>query len=446
MNFYTLLLLRKLDQNEELRNLYPRIDDVQLVVSTYSQNRLILSYVDTYEEYLVELFSILLETYSTSAQTAYHKWFTECLFRVLPGEDQCSTLFVTLTEQVTRGSSWSDPDPRIQLRHGLIQFLRYTDLFVLINRENFNREVSHIVLDCNLLNPNFLGSIRCNTLYTLWSPRLHNYQSYMAFVFGVCVKINILSYDGYTFSLSTRRASRSIAEMNERLQKVVQHIAFGTWLEYNEEVRTLFQDRDVTDDIINAYDGHQFRENNLRLHGIGDRVQDESYDDIELVDYDLYTAPVQRGVSSITLYESFFEQACSAPSDRLQALRRIVSSYANAMSLSIPSYILETKDGICQWLHEEQLSRTRECVNQIEPFTQENVSEIPLLFLWKHRTRDKHVQCYDLLSLRDYIMSNPTNPLTRDMFEADEIEKIDHQFQFVIALMRVIFDNDRSDT
>lgn len=449
--------LRVLDANQDLKSLYPRIDNVQRVLSTYNPSirwyirddyminiRLIREV--TYDPigldldprfYLRDLMDVAMITYGTNAQSAYHKWFTECLFRLLDGKWQCYVVFSNLAHS----DNSNNPDPRIQLRHGLIEFLRYADLFVLIDSFNYD-----IDLDCDLTNPNVLGSIICNDLHLDNDLYVDTYNSYLAFVLALCVKINILSisYDGSVFTLNTRRASRNVAAMNERLRKVVQHIYSPQWEHYESQMSSRMHYRDHVTDIINAYDGHQFRRRvNNEEHDDDDEYdnEEETMRDIELVDYSVYTAPVQRGVTSIELYETFFEQACSASSAQLQALRRIVSSYASAMSLSVTDSILSTQDGICKWLQEEQRLRTRECVNQTEPFTQANVSDIPLLFLWKHRTKDDYVQCYDLLSLRDYVKANPVNPLTRDRFEADEITKIDNQYQLVTGLMQVVFND-----
>ena len=414
---------------------------------TLYQNRDATQLRQTLARYSLSL-QDFIETFGTRHQNAFHKWITRELFYQCSASEQCSTVFKQLTTFDPRHRR--NPDPRIHLRYALTQFLKLTTLIEMIVADAFTGTVSDDVLGCNLQNPNFLGSLVCNGLYNWLNVRNMDYRTFLQFVLAICVKIDIVSLEEEVFRVNNTggRISRSQMVVFENLTEVESYVQSSFDVRSIEFQRALVifrsllsSELDYVTYISAAWNGRSFNE----LYMIPDdnlaetmSTNNDLPNEIQLVDYSDYTPPVQRGASNMELYNTFFERACVATPDQLNALRRIVASFGAAMTLRVPQEILETRDGICQWLKEEQESTTQECTNTIEPFTQADVSEIPLLFLWKHRTSSNHVQCYDLLYLRDHIQISRTNPLTREPLNDQEINRINAQYAFITGLMQVV--------
>ena len=406
-------IIELLDRDQELIDSYESKNSVRLFVL-----------LSVYRPWLIQgVTSRLVETYNTSRQSAYHKWVTEKLFDFLPVSDQCSLIFERFNDV---DYDTEDIDPKIHLRYGLIQFLRLFDLLKKIPSYQFTSSVSRNVLNCESnLGTNFLASFTC---FVFQQPNtaffLPDYVNYFGFVLGVCLALDIISLTG-GIHIVIPSSTPLEAHIFSNLSKAWRHV-----MDQNEETLEEFNGYHNNNylDVIASWNGYEFTY--VR--------QNFPENQIELVDYSDYTPVFQRGVENIELYSMFFDKACEASSNKLDALKRVVSSYASVMSLIIPTELSETRNGICQWLKEEQQSMSRVCTNAIEPFTQLDVKDIPLLFLWRHKTPSGHIQCYDLLSLRDYLQTNDTNPFTREIFRQDEIKKINDQYTFVIALMRTV--------
>lgn len=175
----------------------------------------------------------------------------------------------------------------------------------------------------------------------------------------------------------------------------------------------------------------------------------------QVVDFADYTAPVEHtSLSSDSAYHGFFTAFCEHSGRlnnriALSRFRQIIINAANRNPPLIENFgasdlrIIRTgtQRQLCQWMQRRQNERSNVCKSDgqydVEPFTQEPVNTIPLLFLWIHRGNT----CFDLISLSRYIESNNLhNPLNRQPFTEEEIQSIRGRAQLVFELMRTVFE------
>lgn len=177
--------------------------------------------------------------------------------------------------------------------------------------------------------------------------------------------------------------------------------------------------------------------------------------ELEVVPFDEYTPAVAHTpLSTDSAYHGFFSAFCehSGRFENRVALRRFRQIIINSTNHEIPlithlsasdlrTINTGTQRQLCQWMQQKQNERSHVCRSSgqydVEPFTQEPVNTIPLLFLWIHRNNT----CFDLISLSRYIeANNRLNPLNRQPFTDEEIQAIRERSRVIYELMRTVFE------
>lgn len=142
------------------------------------------------------------------------------------------------------------------------------------------------------------------------------------------------------------------------------------------------------------------------------------------------------------VYHGFFDTFCSEASvDKdVTPLRNMLLTAAHELKLTSDDiYVVSRADApiLCQWMRERQQERCRICSNETDPITWNNVSDIPLMFLYFVNENDKTF-CYDVITLSIAVMRTPVNPLTNVPLPTAVIEDISRRFTKIASMMATL--------
>lgn len=362
--------------------------------------------------------------------TDFSWWLLASVFNTYPNI-QLGTVF----GELINGNVLDTLDQRVQLRNMIINY-QWFRLFLQIPREEFDQDISDVVLDCDRSNRNFLASIECTGIWQHCLqpiPYPETYRDLITAILTLCVNLEVLNPD-LSLRLDDQRTSRSTSTQSELLQSVSQHLG----LDLDEINRCVSS---LSPDWTQQVEAH-WRSTGVRRRGFQDveRRPPPLPRQIQYVDFDDYMPHVGEGPLSAEIYSSFFEMACRDDT-RLDALRDILTRYATQSSITIPPDVLGGwRQGICEWLKSEQNRRSEDCSNRVDPFTRTDIEDIPLLFLWKLRTQTNHVHCFDLISLHRHLQVDNRNPLTQQTFTNEDIAAVRQRYQFIYDLMRAVLE------
>lgn len=188
----------------------------------------------------------------------------------------------------------------------------------------------------------------------------------------------------------------------------------------------------------------QNREDRRRRRRIDQNSESElPTNEIELVDNDVYMPPLPaQGPLLSETYHEFFDQACAATENpiKLAQMKKIIISAYSVFDFSLEemsAIYSGSKEIICGWLKEKQVAYTLDCSNPSEVFSLENMESVPLLFVYKHKTSNGTIQCFDIAHLHHYVSTETRNPFNREKFSLEDLQKIRSHYDFIYQIMRV---------
>lgn len=144
-----------------------------------------------------------------------------------------------------------------------------------------------------------------------------------------------------------------------------------------------------------------------------------------------------EGLLDVAVYRDFFDVWCLATSEvPLRTVKRIFTSLFDRREFTN----IETKEEFCNWLRTKQVERANECVDTFEPFTMDEIAQIPLLFLYQHITRDGVKHCFNIIYLRKHLFTSDTNPNNRIPFTQSEKDDIIERYDAIATNMYRVLD------
>lgn len=255
-------------------------------------------------------------------------------------------------------------------------------------------------------------------------------------------------------------------DLSVQAQAVMQHlfandIPLDTWyyIAHNEPWER-FRDNRFHDDWFENIRNILF-DYQVTTENDANRTSPTTEREIILVDYDTYTNPLQNAqITPNSVYHGFFTVFCTE-SGRLQnraqldIFRRIFLDASNILDLQesdIATLRMGSQRQLCRWMQKKQNERCQVCTTgaqyDVEPFSQEPVNEIPLLFLWIHQNR----HCFDIIPLYHYLQLRPmldgsyrsmagqiSNPLNRIPFTIEELTSIGQRFHSIYEIMQSVY-------
>lgn len=149
--------------------------------------------------------------------------------------------------------------------------------------------------------------------------------------------------------------------------------------------------------------------------------------------------------------DTFFTEFCSFTNRtesqrKVKALREILirihrhdPEFLKLTTTEVNNLPLWGHRSLCRLLMRKQTEQMTHCTrNAVEPFTQEPVQNIPLIFLWNH-----HGYCFDIMQLQRWIQNyprgRPSNPMNRIPFTDEEIEQIKRRSLYLTTLLDQVF-------
>lgn len=177
--------------------------------------------------------------------------------------------------------------------------------------------------------------------------------------------------------------------------------------------------------------------------------------EIQLADYRDYTPPM-RYIGPLCasealhgFFDAFCKHALSASPAQMLRFKQVMVHSSDILKFTQEDLKIireGTELDLCKWMTQKQRQRCEPCQVDghlgVEIFTQEDVGNIPLLFLYV--TSDNH--CFNIVYLAQFLFENqlqvrtPVNPLTRLPFSIDEQEKILAKYRAIEKVMKIVFE------